>query len=107
MRSETSAIRPPAARQVDQDRLGREMHAVRDQLHDHVRPRERGAGDAGIAMPEGSHRVEEVRHRSRPLIERRLRDRSGCVRVAERDGDVAADERVDQLARAQPTPGPA
>ena len=97
--SETSD--EPSARGAPrgEDRLGREVHAVRDQLHDHVRPGKRGPGDAGVAVPERPHRVEEMRDRARALVEGGVGDHRGGVGVAERDDDAAVDERVDELAR--------
>ena len=69
--SVTSATRPGAARQVDGRRLGGEVHAVDDQLDDHVVAGERRADDARIAVHERAHRVEEVGDGAHAEVERR------------------------------------
>ena len=81
-----------------QDRLRREVDAVGDQLHDHVAPGQRRADDAGVAVAERPHRIEEVGHRPGALVERGMRDDGGRIGVAERDGDSPPHEAVDELA---------
>ena len=75
------------------------MHAVGDQLHDDVLPGESGAGHPGIPVSERAHRVEEVGHRARAVIERAVRHRRRRVGVAERDDDPAPRQRLDQVDR--------
>ena len=72
------------------------MHAVEDDLHDDVVARERRAHDPGVAVPERTHRVEEVRDRADAGVEGGVRLLRGRVGVAARDGDLAAEERLDQ-----------
>ena len=98
--SETSATRPAAARQTTLRGLLGEVMAVEDQLHDHVVAGERGAGDAGVAVPERPHRVEEMRDGGGAAVEGAVRLLGGRVGVAARDDDAARAEQVDQLERA-------
>ena len=62
----------PAARGAPDDpsRLVGEVVPVQDDLHDDVVAGERGAGDAGIAVLERPHRVEEVRDGGGAAVER-------------------------------------
>ena len=76
--------------------LGREVDAVEDDRDDDVLARERRADDAGVAVQEGTHRVEEVRDAAGAAVERRVCLRGGRVAVAERDGDVTFQQQVDQ-----------
>ena len=99
--SVTSATRPAPARQTTPGRLGREVDSVEDDLDDDVVARERGARDARVAVPERTHRVEEVRDRAHADVERGVRLLCGRVRVAARDDDLAAQERLDQRVRAR------
>ena len=76
------------------------MDAVQDDLDDHVIPREGGAGDPGISMPERAHRVEEMRHAPHSGVEGGVRLVRGRVRVTARDDDLASQQRLDQRVRA-------
>ena len=73
------------------------MDAVDDDLDDHVRTGQRRAGEAGIAVRERAHRVEEVRDGVDAALEGGVRLVTGRVGVPERDGDAALLEQVDQL----------
>ena len=79
--------------------VGVEVDAVDDRLEDDVGAHERGADDAGVAVREGSHRVEHVRHRADAAVERRVRLGGGGVRVTERDDDAPTVEEVDEVER--------
>ena len=83
----------------EQDCLAREVHPVDDQLHDHVGACERGTHDSGVAMAEGTHRIEKVRHGADAAVERRVGFRRGRVAVAARDGDPTSHELVHELER--------
>ena len=72
------------------------MDAVEDDRDDDVVARERRADDARVAVQERAHRVEEMRDAARAAVERRVRLRGGRVGVAERDGDAALEQPVDQ-----------
>src|SRR5919106_2303245 len=76
--------------------LLREVDAVEDHLDDDVVSRERGAGDPWVAVPEGSHRVEEVRDRAHAGVEGGVRLGGGRVGMPARDRDLVAEERVDE-----------
>src|SRR6266516_2938226 len=89
---DATSSRPPD----DVRGLGREVDAVEDDLHDHVVASERRASDAGIPMPEGPHRVEEVRHRAHAEVEGRLRLFGRRVRVPARDGDLSEQQAPDE-----------
>ena len=93
--------REPARRDAPQQPhdVGVEVHAVDDRLHDDVRPHERGADDAGIAVRQRPHRVEDVRDGADAAVEGGVGLGRGRVRVAERDDDSARLERVDELER--------
>ena len=71
----------------DEDRLGRNVRAVGDQLNDDVLPRQRRADDARVAVRERPHRVVEVRHRAGTVVERaraRPRPSRSCDRARPR-----------------------
>src|SRR5207342_2012595 len=76
----------------------RDVHLVEDELHHHVGAGERGSDNPRITVMERSHRVEEVRDAADAEVERRFRLLCGRVRVAERDGDLAAEEPLDDRA---------
>ena len=84
----------------EQDRVGRQVDAVDDHLHDHPGADQRRADDARIAVAERSHRVEQVRDGARAAVERDRCLCSGRVAVAARDRDAAGDELVDEVERA-------
>ena len=83
----------------------RDVHPVEDQLHDDVGPRERGAGDARVAVVERPHRVEEVRHAPHAEVEGGVRLLGRGVRVTGGDRDLAPDEPLDHLAARPEAPG--
>jgi hypothetical protein len=76
------------------------MVAVEDQLDDDVVAHERGPGDPRVSVAEGTHGVEEVRHRQGAAVEGDLRLLGRRVGVAARNGDATREEDVDQLERA-------
>ena len=76
------------------------MHPVEDELHDDVGPGQRGADDAGVAVVERPHRVEEVGDAPHAEVERLVRLLGARVRVARRDGDLAQEQPLDHRARA-------
>ena len=92
----------PLARRAPDHRggLGCEVDAVEDDADDDVVTGERRADDAGIAVAERPHRVEEVGDAVHAAVERRIRLLGGRVAVAERDGDPAREQAVDHLAGA-------
>ena len=92
----------PAGRRPPDDasRLVGEVVAVEDDLDDDVVARERGAGDAGIAVLQRPHRVEEVGDGGGAAVERTSRLLGGRVGVTARDDDTPARQHVDQLERA-------
>ena len=93
--------REPARRDAPQQPhdVAVEVHAVDDRLHDHVRPHERRADDAGVAMRQRPHRVEDVGDRANAAIEGGVRLGRSRVRVAEGDDDSPGLEHVDELER--------
>ena len=76
------------------------MDPVEDHLHDHVIPGQRRARQAGVAVPEGSHRVEDVRHCACPPVEGPHGLLGRRVGVTARDGHAGEEQPVDQLVRA-------
>jgi hypothetical protein len=72
------------------------VDAVQDDLDDDVVAGECRADDAGIAMPERAHRIEEVGHCADAGVERRIRVARGRVGVAARDRDLVPEERLDE-----------
>ena len=93
--------REPARGDVPQQPhdVGVEVDAVDDRLHDDVRADERGADDAGVAMSQRSHRVEDMRDGANAAIEGGMGLGRGRVRVPERDDDSPRLEDVDELER--------
>jgi hypothetical protein len=77
------------------------VDAVHDHLDDDVGARKRNACDAGVAMTERTHRVEEMCNCARSLVERRLRLLCRRVGVSARDDDAAFAQVRDQLDRAR------
>jgi hypothetical protein len=75
--------------------------AIDDDLYEDVLAGERGAGQSRIPMPEGTHGVEEVRHRLCAACEGRAGLLGRGVAVAARDDNGALAQQVDQLARAR------
>ena len=73
-----------------------DVHAICDHLDDDVRRRQRRSRDTRIAMTERRHRIEDVRHRADPAVERRVGDVGGCIGVPDRDRDPGGHEPVDQ-----------
>src|ERR671918_554725 len=80
----------------DAGRLRAEVDAVEDHLHDDVVACERCPGDARVAMPERAHSVEEVGHGADAGVERGVRLMRRRVRMTARDGDLVAQERLDE-----------
>ena len=68
------------------------MDAVEDHLDGHVRPGERDAGHAGVAMGERPHRIEEVGDGSDAAVERRGRLVGARVAMTHRDGHTVGNE---------------
>lgn len=73
------------------------MDAVCDELDNDIGAAKGCSDDPGIAVVEGTHRIEEMCHGRCALVERGVRDGRSCAGVAERHRDTAADEGVDQL----------
>src|SRR5207248_1785481 len=81
-------------------RLVGEVDTVDDDLDDHILACERCADEPRVAMTQGPHGVEEMRHGSDAAIERGVGLVGGGVRVPAGDGDPAQLQEVDQLLRA-------
>ena len=95
--------REPSLRGLPDHRGGdrRDVDPVEDQLHDDVGPRKRRADDTRIAVMERAHGVEEVRDAPHAEIEGRVRLLGGRVGVTARDGDLAAEQQLDDRRRAR------
>ena len=76
------------------------MHPVEDDLDDDIGPCQRGSDDAGVAVVERAHRVEQVRDAPHAEIEGLVRLLGARVRVAGRDRDLASEQAFDHRARA-------
>jgi hypothetical protein len=73
------------------------VDTVGDQLQHDVGPRQGGSDDARVPVLEGAHGVEHVGDGARALVERGMGNRGRGARMAERDGDTASDQAVDEL----------
>src|SRR5918994_1447022 len=78
----------------------RNVVPIEDQLDDHVVAHEGRPRDARVAVPEGPHRVEQVRDGECTAVERGLGFLRRRIGVAAGNGDAAREQQVDQLERA-------
>ena len=98
--SVTRATRPPPTVQIKLGRIGSEVNAVEDHLDDHVIRESATPVDAGIAVAERAHGVEEVRDGLHAEVEGRVRLGRVRIRVAAGDRDSAPMQQVDKRAGA-------
>ena len=75
------------------------MHPVDDQLHDDVGSSKRRTRDTWVSVMKRTHRVEEVRHAPHAEVEGCVRLVGGGIRMAARDGDLSAQQPLDERAR--------
>ena len=105
MASVTRARRPAAVRHTTAAVVGGDVDPVEDQLHHDVVTGERGSCDAGIAVVERAHCVEEMGHCPCTQVERDVRLLCGRIGVPARDGDPAEHEMLDHAPTRRGAPG--
>ena len=99
--SVTSATRPGRGFPHHRGSRRRDVHLVEDELDDHVVACQGGSGDAGVSMVERPHGVEEVRDAPHAEVEGGVGLLGARIGVAARDGDLASQKPLDDLARSR------